>query len=368
MAFWELEELSNPTFLGFIRSIPEPQEFLGGTEGFLPNRTVPTLEYEYILGAGGQAAKASIMAHVMGWDSEAPIASRRVPPGLAPATVRGELPPIKRKAKLSEKEIIKFKQPRPGTSDRTDALDYVYDSTVELVTAVQSRLEWLRMQAISEDRLVIDQEGIDVSIDFGIPSTQQYNINTDNNLSTWWEDTVNSNPVADLDYVCNQYEIDHQGLRPSRMVCDTTTRQVLLMNDNLRELVRGPGAPTFRMTEDELNSLFSIYQLPSLINYDVTLLEENHDGTLVPVRPFNRRKVVLLPSSSVTLGNTLLGPTAEARNIPGVGYTPYAPGIVGSVYGKDEPPSEWIKVAAVAFPTLPGAEFVVQMTVRNDLT
>lgn len=368
MAFWELEELSNPTFLGFIRSIPEPVEFLGGTEQFLPNRTVATLEYEYILGAGGQAAKASIMAHVMGWDAEAPIASRRVPPGMAPSTVRGELPPIKRKAKISEKEIIKFKQPRPGTSDREDALDWVYDSAVELVTAVQSRLEWLRMQALSADVVLIDQEGVDVAIDFGIPTTQQYNVNTDDNLTTWWEDLDDSNPVADLDYVCNQYEIDHFGVRPARMICDTTTRQVLLNNANILELARGPGAPTFRLTDEELNSLFSIYQLPQLIPYDVTLLEENHDGSLTPVRPFNRRKVVLLPPTSITLGNTLLGPTAEARSIPGVAYSQFAPGIVGSVYGQDEPPSEWVKVAAVAFPTLPGAEFIVQMTVRNDLT
>jgi hypothetical protein len=368
MALWELEEFTNPTFLGFIRSIPEPEEFLGGSEGFLPNKTIPTLEYEYILGSGGTAAKASVMAHVMGWDSEAPIAGKRTPPGLVPSTVRGELPPIKRKAKLSEKEIIKFKQPRPGTSDKDDVLTYVYDLTVELVSSVQSRLEWLRMQAISEDRVKIDQEGVDVEIDFGIPTTQQYNINTDDNLSTWWEDTTNANPVADLDYVCNQYEVDHSGLRPSRMIADTTTKQVLLNNVNLRDLARGPGAPTFRLTEDELNALFSIYELPQLQAYDVTLLEENHDGSYVPVRPFNRRKAVLLPPTSVTLGNTLLGPTAESRSIPGIAYSQYAPGIVGSVYGKDEPPSEWVKVACVGFPTLPGADYVVQMTVRNDLT
>jgi hypothetical protein len=368
MALWELEELSNPTFLGFIRSVPEPEEFLGSSEGFLPNRTVPTLEYEYILGAGGAAAKASIMAHVMGWDSEAPIASRRTPPNMAPSTVRGELPPIKRKAKLSEKEIIKYMQPRPGTSDRADVLDYIYDTTTELVTAVQARMEWLRMQAISEDRVKIDQEGVDVEIDFGVPTTQQYDINTDDNLSVWWEDTTNSNPISDLDYVCNQYEIDHMGVRPTRMIADVTTQQVLLNNVNLRDLARGPGAPTFRLTVDELNALFQIYQLPTLQTYDVTLLEEDHNGSYVTVRPFNRRKAVLLPPTSIQLGNTLIGPTAESRNIPGVAYTPYAPGIVGSVYGKDEPPSEWVKVAAVAFPTLPGAEFIVQMTVRNDLT
>jgi hypothetical protein len=367
MALWELEEFQNPTFLGFIRSIPEPEEFLGGSADILPNRTIGTLEYEYILGANNSQARRSIMANVMGWDSEAPIHGRRVPTAAPESTVRGELPPIKRKAKLSEKEIIKFKQPRPGTSDREDVINYVYDLTDELVTAVQARLEWLRMQAISEDVVVVDQEGVDVAIDFGVPTTQQFNVNTDDNLSTWWEDTTNSNPLTDLDYICNKYEVDH-GVRPARQIADPTTLQVLLNNVNLRELARGPGGPAIRLTTDELNALFTIYQLPSLRTYDVSFLEENHDGTLTAVRPFNRRKTVLLPPESITLGNTLLGPTAESRNIPGVAYTQYAPGIVGSIYGKDEPPSEWVKVAAVGFPSLPGAEYVVQMTMRNDLT
>jgi len=369
MALWELEELQNPEFLGFIRSIPVPQEFQTGQAvgGILPAQTTSTLEYEYILGAQGVQVQAA-MAHVMGWDSEAPIAGRlpyRTPPD---AVVRGELPPIKRKAKLSEKEIIKFKQPRPGTSDREDVLNYVYDLATDLVTGVQSRVEWLGMQAISEDVVVINSEGVDVAVDFGIPTTQQYNVSTDDGTAKfWWNDQTNSNPVTDLDYICNQFEIVH-GFRPGKMIADTTTELVLLQNNNLRELVRGPGAPTIRLTEDELNALFQIYQLPTVIPYNVWLYEEGHDGSLNAVRPMNRNKAVLLPPDEVgPVGNVLYGPTAESRTIPGVAYTQYAPGIVGTVYGEDEPPAEYVKVAAVAFPTLPGAQYIVQMRVRNDL-
>jgi Phage major capsid protein E len=370
MALWELEEFQDAQFLGFVRSIPVPDDFLaiGGPQPFLPMKTTSTLEYEYLLGAQNRQARTAAMAHVMGWDSEAPIAARLGYPPAEEATVRGELPPIKRKAKLSEKEIIKFKQPRPGTSDRSEVLDYVYQLSTDLVTGIQSRLEWLAMQAISEDRVVINSEGVDVAVDFGIPTTQQFNVNTDDNLSTWWEDTTNSNPVTDLDFICNQFEVDHNGVRPGRLVCDTTTEQVLLNNVNIRELVRGPGASTIRLTRDELNSVLAIYELPSLYAYNVTLWEENHDGTLTSVRPFNRNKVVLLPDAGVTLGNVLLGPTAESRSIPGIAYSQYAPGIVGRVYGQDEPPSEWVKVAAVGFPTLPGADLVVQMLARNNLT
>lgn len=370
MALWELEEFQNPTFLGFIRSIPVPEEFLGtsGDQAFLPSRTVSTLEYEYILGANGQRARAVAMAHVMGWDSEAPMAGKPGIPGGEGATIRGELPPIKRKAKLSEKEIIKFRQPRPGTSDRNDVLDYVYQLATDLVTSVQSRAEWLAMQCLSEDRIVIDSEGVKAEVDFGVPSTQQYNVGTDDNLSTYWEDVNASNPLTDLDYICNKYEITHNGLRPGRGIVDTTTHLQMLNNANMRELARGPGAPTIRLSDAELASLFGIYELPTMQSYNVTLFDENHDGTLTSVRPFNRRKMVLLPPAGVELGNVLYGPTAESRSIPGIAYTQYAPGIVGRVYGQDEPPAEFVKVAAVAFPTLPGADLVVQATIRNDLT
>jgi len=370
MALWELEQFQNPQFLGFIRSIPVPAEFQSGqaSGGILPAVTVPTLEYEYVLGANGSPAGAVPMAHVMGWDSEAPMAGRKgynqpFPPE---ATVRGELPPIKRKAKLSEKEIIKFKQPRPGTSDEEDVVNYVYDLTADLVTSIQSRIEWLGMQAISEDVITINSEGVDVQVDFGIPTTQQFNVATDANFSGVWTDTTNSNAVTDLDYIANGFEVVH-GFRPAKMLCDQTTNLLLLTNLKLLELIRGPGAPTIRLTQDELDALFGIYELPTLQPYNVVLYEENHDGSTVAVRPFNRNKAVLLPPDGIEVGNVLYGPTAEARSIPGVAYTQYAPGIVGSVYGKDEPPAEFVKVAAVAFPTLPGAQNIVQMRVRSDL-
>ena len=307
MALWELEELQNPQFLGFIRSVPTPTEFL--QPSLLPSRTIATLEYEYILGAGGE--QVTPMAQVMTWDSEAPIAGRPPVPGPG-ATVRGELPPIKRKAQLSEKEIIKFRQPRPGTTERADVLDYVYDLSTKLVTAIQSRVEWMTMQALSEDRLKIDQEGIVVEVDFGIPVNQQWNVNTDTALTTWWTDTTNSNPVADLDYICNQYEVIH-GFRPARAIVDNTSNMLLLQNSVLRDLIRGPGAPTIRLTQEELNALFEIYDLPALEPYNVSLLEEMHNGRTIPVRPFNRNRMVLLPPGGVEVGSVLFGPTAESR-------------------------------------------------------
>ena len=85
MALWELDEFQGPQFLGFVRNVPTPPGFMG--QRWLPDQTTFDLEFEYILGAW----RRPVMAHVVGWDSEAPIHGR---PALG-QKVSGELPPIR---------------------------------------------------------------------------------------------------------------------------------------------------------------------------------------------------------------------------------------------------------------------------------
>lgn len=130
MALWELEEFKPKQFLGFVRSVPQPNTFLGTR--WLPNQNVFDLAFEYVLGAN----RRPVMAHVLGYDSEAPIHGR---PGVG-AKVSGELPPIKRKSRIGEKEIIRFMAPRAGTPDVQLAIDSVYQGTADLLDAVQARV------------------------------------------------------------------------------------------------------------------------------------------------------------------------------------------------------------------------------------
>ena len=69
-------------------------------------------------------------------------------------------------------------------------------------------------------------------------------------------------------------------------------------------------------------------------------------------------KAFMIPAGGV--GETLWGPTAESRNLIGTPLASQAPGIIAVTYGTEEPPAEWVKAAAVAFPTMPNAHLLAQ--------
>jgi len=357
MALWELDEFQGPRFLGFVRNVPEPEAFSG--QRWLPNQTTFDLEFEYIKGVNNRP----VMAHVMGWDSEAPIEGR---PALG-ERVSGELPPIKRKARVGEKEIIRFLSPRAGTPDKQTAIDSVYDLTGRLVESVQARVEWLRIQALSENTIVYNEGGVQFAFDYGLDNDFQWDYDTgldgDGDATgsggVGWNLPATSNPVDDLTRQCNLMETE-TGYRPAEIVMSRVALNYLLQSTSIKALIRPSGAPSNILSRAELDSVFAMYGLPSITTYDVQVRSEAANGSTSTVRPLAENKAFLVPQGGV--GRTLWGPTAESRPLLGTSLASNAPGIYAVTYGKEEPPSEWIKAVAVAFPSLPDAHLLGQAT------
>lgn len=358
---WELDEFQGPQFLGFIRNVPVPEAYAGAS--ILPDQTTFDLEFSYILGSDARP----VMANIIGWDSEAPIAGRE------PSNDRvvGELPPIKRKAKMSEKEIInRFLSPRAGIPDKQIAIDEVYKLVGGLQDSVQARVEWLRWQAMSEDVVTYSEDGVQFVFDFGFNTDYQIDMATGLDgagvavpsltgvaLST----VATADPINDWRYLSDLIE-NETGFRPFEMWCSNQAVSYMLENAALRTLIRGAGAPTAPLTLEEMNIALQIHGLPTIHKYDATIRSELANGTYATVRPLAVNKAVFLPGPEATIGSTLWGPTAESRSLVGTPYAAQAPGIYSTVYGKDEPPSEWAKSVGVAFPSLPGANLMGQVT------
>lgn len=357
MALWELEEFQGAKFLGYVRGVPEPEAFAG--QRWLPNVQVDDLAFEYIKGVRNRP----VMAHVMGYDSEAPIAGRV---GLG-EKVSGELPPIKRKAKFSEKELIRFLTPRAGSADKQAAINSVYDVTDGLLASVQSRAEWLRLKALSEDTVQYNEDGVIFEFNYGIDNANQISLPTQTDgagtsiaaqVGPAWSDTANSTPLDDLLFLVNGAN-DRTGYRFEEFVLSRKSLGYLQQSASLRAMIRGSNAPTAILTRDEIESLFSIYDLPRLTTYDVKVHREKPDGTVEEVRPLAEDRGFLVPAQNV--GNTLWGPTAESRSLIGTNLQNEAPGIIAVTYATEEPPAEWVKAAAVAFPTMPDAHLLGQI-------
>lgn len=359
MALWELEELQPPATLGFVRNLLPVPAYRGNS--FLPPRNTDDVEFEYLIGA----RETPVMATILSWDAEAPIGSR-------PAQgekVQGEIPPMKRKERIAEKEILRFLQPRLGTADQQAAVRAVYDRMNRLTRSIQARVEWLQMQALSEPKLVYSEDGIVIEFDYGIPAEQRIDLVTrtdgnDDDVSAMFgpawvaANQATATPFSDLQ---NLARINQRanGTRPARMVCSQKYIDFLPFSTQLKGLVFEQNAPDRPLAPEEIATLFRRYGLPTIEPYDVIVKQEAADGTTQEVRTMDEDRAFLLPNSNV--GETLVGPTAESRVLLGTPYAQNTAGIWAATYPKDEPPSEWVKVATVQFPTMPDAHLVSQL-------
>ncbi|AMM44194.1 major head protein [Arthrobacter phage KellEzio] len=356
MALWDLDEFTPGNLLPFVRQEPTPESFQAAR--WLPDDTTNDLSFEYIKGA----RQRTVMAHVMGFDSEAPIASRQA----GGARVTGELPPIKRKSRIGEKELIRFLSPRAHSSDVQDAIDQVYRDFSDLTQAVHARVEWLRIKALSERTVIYNEAGVIFEFDFGLEDELYFDMVTKKDgtgatitqLGGDWADLENSTPISDLRFLSN-LQRDRTGVRPREFVADAASLEMIYNSKEAHDLARGVNGLPGVLTTDEINSVFRRYELPTLTSYDVFVGSEQEDGSIVEERLLDQGKGFFVPGTQ--LGKTLWGPTAESRSLIGTNLSTQAPGIIGTAYGTEEPPAEWTKVAAVAFPTMPQAHLLTQV-------
>jgi hypothetical protein len=347
MALWELEELQPPVLLGFIRNLL-PQPNFRGNE-FLPPQTTDDVEFEYLL--GNQPKRA--------------VGER----------VQGELPPMKRKERISEKEIIRFLQPRQGSGDQRAAVAEVYNMSARLTQSILARVEWLQMQALSMDKVTYAEDGIIIEYDYGVNNLQQIDLLAGTNgagtsvtadFGPAWllpdgSPNPDATPVTDLINLSNQVE-QRTGRRPTRGVASRKAINSFQFSAQMKGWIYPDNAPDRPLIPGEIDQLFDRYGLPRWSAYDAVVDQEAADGTVSTVRPMAENRAFLLPDQNI--GNELWGPTAESRvllSLNGGRYSELRPGIWGHSYAMDEPPSEWVKVAAVTFPTMPNVHLLSQM-------
>lgn len=366
MALWELEEFRAPAFLGFVRNVPDPNTFLGTR--WLPDQTINDTSFEYFLGAN----RRPVMAHIMGFDSEAPLHGR---PGRS-AKIQGELPPIKRKSKIGEKDILRFLTPRAGTPDQLEAVRQVYITAGDLIDTIKARAEWLRIQALSEDTVLYDEAGVVFQFDFGITPELQIKLgaskSTDGNgkdisreVGGPLNDPAKADPVKLLQYVNSKLR-DASGRRFAEFVASEEIAQWLPVNLAMKRYARGEnaanvGADSAMLTPSEVSQVMNLYGLPDFVAYDVIVQQETERGDYADVRPLAKNKAFLVPPAFSGQNKTLWGPTAESRVLYGTTHQEQAPGIWAETYGTTEPPAEWVKAAAIAFPSIPEANQIAQI-------
>lgn len=334
-----LKEFSRKKVLAYARSLPE-EGHVGPM--LFPVETVNELTFEYWRALNILPVSASLQAY----GAEAQIASRE-----GAAKVSGEIPPIKRKIYLDERNMLALK--REGAGDVDMVRNELYNDIDNMIAAVYTRIEALRMQALATGQLVMNENGVILNVNYGVPAAQQAG------PTNSWDDATNATIVDDIKTWTGVVE-SATGVRPTRALTSDVVIAAMLGSDQIREMIWGPVGDQRPVTLQEVNRLLQTMDLPQVASYNRRYRVQAEDGTFTTLRYFPANRFVLIPPQK--LGDTLMGPTAEALLDDEVEAKSVA-GIYANVTHENEPPMIWTKAAATSIPTFPAADLVYQATV-----
>lgn len=338
-----LKEFSNKRVLAYARAIPE-EGYLGTT--LFPMQLSPELTFEYWQSLNLLPISASLQAY----GAEAQIASRE-----GAAKISGEIPPIKRKIYLDERNMLALK--REGAGDVEMVRTELYNDIDNMVAAVFTRIEALRITAMAFGEIALDENGVILNVDYGVPANHQETLTTNDR----WSEAATRTIIDDIQRWTDTVE-DDSGVRPTRAVTSNQVVAQMLDDQTIRDMIWGPTGDNRPVTMQEINRLLQTMDLPQVGTYNKRYRVQAEDGTITTNRYFPQNRFILLPPNK--LGDSLMGPTAEALLDDEVEARAVS-GIYANVTHENEPPMIWTKAAATALPTFPAADTVFQAQVMD---
>lgn len=324
-----LDEFQREQFQGYISNVPVQREYL--LSSFMPTDTSYDINFAYNVINGSYAQAASIT----GWNASAPLRDKK---DLEKAF--GQVAKVQHGQRLDEKELLSFNRPR-SDQERAQVIDYVYDTTDDLLQGVDDIVEYMRAQAMYTGELQYDDDenDIHINVDFGIPSENKLP------TTTAWTDP-SSKPLEDIQVAVRQYQKNNQRRKPAVMHMTSATEALLLQNEQIRTQVYGTDNGGRLLTKNDIQNALSALGLPPYqINDDVIVVNDEE----VPLLEDN--KVVFLAGE---VGETIVGPTVENNYTPGKFVTPLI---------ENNPPSQTVIVGEAVFPALKRPKSIVIMSV-----
>lgn len=335
-----VEELLTPQELVDYTKERKAEGMMG--EVLFPERKTEALEIKMIKGASDLPVSASIHS----FDTEAEIGSREG----ADYSMQ-DLALIKRKIMLSERDIIALESPR-NDMEEAEIVRRIFHDVDNLVAGVRTRVECMRMEALSTGKIAVDENGVKATIDYGMPAKHK--------VSTTWKSGAPT-ILEDMDAGVNQIVKD-TGFTPTRALTSKSNLNTILRDEHIRSAVFGVNGARM-LTVTELNAFLAQQSLPQIAVYDKMYRKQTRKGTYVTHRFLPENSFIMMPDGK--LGDTFYGLTSEElalRKIPGVDISAVGNIIVGH-YATVEPVAKWVKAVATAMPSFPYADQVYVINV-----
>lgn len=324
-----LDQFAGEEFQGYVENVPAARNYL--LSRFLPNDTVFDLKFAYNVINKVYTRTASIT----GFNANAPLRDKD---GLSRAF--GEVAKVQHGFKIDEEELLRFTNPRRD-EERAKAIDYVYDQTDNLVQGVYDLEEWLRAQAIYKGALTYSENGVEINVDYGIPTENKMN------ATNAWSDVDLGSPLTDIQAIVDRFKAANGGKVPAEIHISGAVKSDLLKSKAVILQVYGDSDSRRLITNDDLNSVLNSLDLPTLIVQDMEIDNGAGNERLLPIR-----RIVALPSGEV--GKTYLGPTIEKNFDSGIYVLPIV---------ENKPPRQEVYVGETVFPAIKEPNAIVWMNV-----
>lgn len=304
--------------------------YLGST--LLPDRKVQYMQAE--LSRLTLNGNLPMVAMVHALDTEAHIASRR-----PIEKVETEELLIKEKINVSER-LRKV----TGGMRMDNAKRFVFDDVARLAEMVVARVELAKVDALSRGSYTIKENGLDLSIDYGIPE--------DNFVEGAWNEDADI--LGDIDaWIDIAVE---QGYTPTLAI--TTRKVVARMKRNVaiqRAIFGNAGVGTLPSTQQLQALLAEQFDGFQIRTYDARYGVQSNDGTISGKAFWPADKFVMVtPDANGAVGLGLWGvtPEEEAKGGPfdSLREQQY---VTVTQWSEHDPVAHWTKASGMFVPVLP---------------
>src|SRR5699024_179122 len=324
-----LDEFQKEQLTGYVQTVPLQRKYL--LRDIMPQEPVFDINFAYNVIEGHYAQMASLT----GWNASAPLRDTK-----DFKQAFAEVAKIQHQSQLDEKQLLAFNRPRTD-QEKAKVIDYVYDTTDDLVMGVDDAEEFLRAQVVYTGKLKYADKENDMHIDadFGIPKANRIK------AEKVWSDAA-STPLEDIQKAVEQYKKENQRRKPIVMHMTSATEANLLKNEQVRTQVYGENAGKRLLTKDDLQNVFTALSLPPYqVNDDVVNTNDGEQQLLAD------DTVALIGAD---LGKTFVGPLVETNYEPGKFVEPQI---------LTNPPRQIITVGEACFPGLQKPQSIVLLSV-----
>lgn len=327
---------------------------------FFPAKTTSFLTYETLIGTQG----AKIAADIVTYDSTAPIKSRQVIGKLT-----GEIPPIRIKRVMSEKDINEYNVLSAYAVDANQKalLDLVFGDVDFVYEGVQARMEWIALTALSTGVIALtkaNNNGLvtEENIDFQVPDANKTGV------AVIWSSPSTATPLTDIRAVLSTaravgHKLQFMLMRWSDFDAMRKTKEV---KDEIAFAVTGQKGITKAPTFDMINEYFKMEGFPIIKIIDQSIGIETDENVVSYVNPWSQYKIAFLPD--LRCGDFLTGPLAARTNPPEQEIQSERNGILIAKYRTSDPVTELTRAEINAFPSWGNVDRYYLMNTNNVTT